>query len=510
MGYSNDYDSGAMESNSISLAMFASVGFHAVLFVLMAFFPAASETVKKPLRIVNLLPPRQSSANSLQPQAKTSTLEDILQNPLPDLSAGFPPVGNADASAIEAAPDTSSYLGGNSSYNNRVDTSNLTTTNSPKPSFPPSSPQSDTSANQSKTKNLPPQTPSQITPAPTNSPTGPSSPSRSTKTLPEPPKLIGAAPLPTGLNTLPPLFPDNDPENLNPPSDKPQPIPPSKQNIISIISENVPYQYPASACPDALQGTATLTYYRKPDGMYSDGSINFENQSDSQILNEAATNAVINSLGRATGNHQKYVSRFEFKHSEKVCSGVSAATPPAVEPITPPQMETPSSTAGSKSGDASQPTPPNAAPSTPPEATPGEAVTPTPSKSEANEDSKQPTPDSEAPEGIPTKTNDDHSNTVRPAPKPELSPPTPPSPKDSTNPNPNPINPSPDGISKPAIPSPSATPSPAAPPSPLPESSVTPEGSAVDLIPVQPVTPQPQPQPPSIKPSELKLLPDEN
>ena len=77
------------ESNSLSLAMFASVGFHAVLFVSMAFFPAASETVKKPLRIVNLLPPEQLSPSVPESQAKTSTLEDILQNPLPDLSAGF-------------------------------------------------------------------------------------------------------------------------------------------------------------------------------------------------------------------------------------------------------------------------------------------------------------------------------------------------------------------------------------------------------------------------------------
>lgn len=423
MGYSNDYKIGGSESNSVSLAMFASVGFHAVLFTLMAFFPAASETVEKPLRIVNLLPPSQTGSTTLQPQAKTSTLEDILQNPLPDLSAGFPPLGNEEISPSQTAPNTSSYFGDRTNPNRKINTGNLTAVNPPNRSFAPGPANSSQSgsSNPFNSQNSRPSPPSNILPAP-NTP------------FQNPPQVDGAVPPPTGT-----VFPEG-PRDLNSQTTATRNIPPSRQTIIPIISATVPHSYPAAACPNALQGTATLAYYRQPDGSYVAGSAIFENNSGSPILDDAALNAVANSTAAGTGNYQRYSSRFDYIYSKDVCA--QAGSPSGASTLTP---------EGSPSETPPSPLPgANEAPKSAPSAEPPKSKTPAPKKSGA--------PGSE-----PSSPGNPLSN-----PPPNYSEPTQPQPAELIDPKP---------ITPPDL-------------SPITEPT-QPNGAAADLVPVEPVTPVP-------------------
>jgi hypothetical protein len=418
MGYSNDYKIGGSESNSVSLAMFASVGFHAVLFTLMAFFPAASETVEKPLRIVNLLPPSQTGS----PQAKTSTLEDILQNPLPDLSAGFPPLGNEEIPPNQTEPNTSSYFGDRTNTNRKINTGNLKPVNPPNRSFPLGSANSSQSgsSNPSNSQNSP-SPPSNILPAP-NTP------------FQNLPPLDGAGPPPTGT-----VLPEK-PRDLNSQATATRNIPPSREKIVPIISATVPHSYPAAACPNALQGTATLEYYRQPDGSYVAGSAKFENNSGSPILDDAAVNAVANSTAAGTGNYQRYSSRFDYIYPKDVCA--QAGSPPGTSTLTP---------GGSPSETLPSPLPgANEAPKAVPSAEPPKSKTPAPKKSGA-------------PVSEPSAPGNPLSN-----PAPDNSEPTQPQPAEFIDRKP---------ITPPDL-------------SPLTEPT-EPNGAAADLVPLEPVTPAP-------------------
>ena len=218
----------------------------------------------------------------------------------------FPPIGTSEP-PINTEPNASSYVGNGSNYNNRVNTSGIKTTNPPKQSFntTPAETKSPSTTQSSDQTSQPPssktsQSPSSITPAPNTAGAGPQT--SSPQNLPDIPAVTGAFPTPFGSGD-PQSFPNPNSSALNPrdgrsvaglrnPSDIGK-IPSSKQRVIPIISESVPYQYPEAACRDALQGTATLSYYRQPNGSYVDGSGTFEYRSGYPILDDAALNAVI-------------------------------------------------------------------------------------------------------------------------------------------------------------------------------------------------------------------------
>ncbi|NJN24139.1 MAG: hypothetical protein HC810_06760, partial [Acaryochloridaceae cyanobacterium RL_2_7] len=313
-----------MAPNSVGLGMFASVGFHAVLFVGMAFFPATSETVKKPLRIVNLLPPSASTGEALIPQAKTSTLEDILNNPLPDLSSGYPPLGNTEGGSLGDSSSNSAFFGSNRDLNRRLDTSGLQTSDIPNRSFS-SSPSTQKSSSPSTpsprstpSQNSSPSQPSSIAPAPGSSLPPPNIGSATV----QPPDLIGAVPEPPSIPSTQTssTFPGGSPQAVAPLSSGTGTIPPSQQPYQPIISRVIPHSYPQAACQEKATGRVSLDYLRKADGSLYEGSIQFDVQSDSTALNDAALNLVSNYPESGTGGLQRYLSSFEFVYSDENCA----------------------------------------------------------------------------------------------------------------------------------------------------------------------------------------------
>ena len=501
MSYSSE-----KESNSLSLAMFASVGLHGVLFVSMALFPAASETVEKPLRIVNLLPPDQLPAAIPGSQANTSTLQDILNNPLPDLSAGgLPPLGNTDG-PIPAPLDenASSYVGG-ANLGGRVKT-NLDWTNPPIQSETtgpvPTSPVTPSALQQNR--NL---TPSSLTPAPATprTPTG-STPASSPNLPPiDIPQVSGAVPSPFGagasqpFSNATPFGPGTLPSSQDPAGlQAANQLPASRRTIPRNISESVPYAYPQEACANQLKGTVTIAYFRGPDGDYTFGSQKYENKSDHAIFNKAAVDAVSRFKAVGTGDYQSYTSRFDFTPTDAICSAAGSTNPvPAtgqpsdilVQPkstdLMPsandlrddqPQSESPDTPSPKKSAEPESSTKP---PSQPPEST-------SPQKTPQGIPIDVPLPD---PEG---------DRTPAPAPQPPLQ-----------------ESPAPVPAAQPAPPSePEPLPAPPVPPAP-PSEPVAPSGggSASDLAPEPPVVaptpqpsiPEPAPAPPAPAPASPTL-----
>ncbi|MCM1985056.1 hypothetical protein [Lyngbya confervoides] len=375
------------ESNSLSLAMFASVGFHAVLFVGMALIPASSEPKPRPLRIVNLLPPSQQSAAS-QTQANTATLDYLLQNPLPDLSANAaPPLGNADSPGVPSDPNAAVFNGNRRGFGS-VDTSKLLTKNAPNQSFTslPSSPRPPVSSPASPSVSSPALPPSSLEPAtkpPVPAPLGALPP---IGTVPD----VGAgAPEPGRLPA--PTFPGG--VALNPrggslgggetPGDGSGTIPPSLDGRIPILPLQVAYNYPQEACAEKLQGTATVAHYRDPNGNYVAGSEEFEDQSGISVLDSTAVSAVKNQPVVGNGQYQRYVSRFDFTYSESACSAKAS----------PPSSPAPSVTPGASTTPASDSTPtPSPTPSAPPpsKASPSPSPSPQPQAKPSQSDGSPP------------------------------------------------------------------------------------------------------------------------
>ena len=514
MSYQADRGSHIMEPNSVGLGMFASVGFHAVMFVGLAFFPAASETVKKPLRIVNLLPPPATSSDVVVPQAKTSTLEDILNNPLPDLSAGYPPLGNTQGGSLSADSDNSAFFGTNRNLNSRVDTSGLKTTDIPIRSLSGSSASSRNSSpktSSSKTSSTsrassPSSSGSQITPAPSSS-TLPS-PQFGSATTTVPPELIGAAPEPGPLPAGPSIgqtvspFTGVTPSGSQPLEPQIGAIPPSQQTYQPIISRIIPHSYPQAACQEKATGRVSVDYFRKADGSLYEGTVQFDAQSSSAALNDAARNLVASYSEPGTGALQRYLSPFEFVYSDEACvvaNSESSGGDEATTDLTKPTGAQPSS-----------PLDPEKAEQEETKADTKKDKKKNKKKKDKNEENKKKENKTEnKEESVKPETPKASPESKEPAPSPQQ-PAVSPAPAPKTTPSPVPESDTEAPVQ--------ATPKPVEPVAPKPaelkvepaekppvQPAPQPAGNAADLVPVEPVKPAEPIDAQPIAPADVKL-----
>ncbi len=378
MSFSSNNLSNLLEPNTTNLSMFASVGFHAVLFMAMALVPATSQTPKKPLRIVNLTP---RSANSpATTQATTSSLDQIRKNfSLPDLSQyPKPPLGKTSLGLGDTNYVSSDFNSAN------LDKTGLRPTTAPKPSFLSSG--IGASGNGSlDTSSL------GVNPDASNLKPAPRGPTPANITPPSPqnnlpPSLQGGAPSP-----VPPTFSNGTREASNsssPPSsnsssasndpiafqDDTQRQPTLKEarsqvRTIAVKSVSLNPSYPLLACDTREQGSVEIEFYQNPQGQHSEGSLEITKHSGSPILDQTATDAVISYVGPPTGDYQKYFSRVDFVYSDATCVSAKKSSPPAVLKAIP-APKSPAQSPTQPSTQPPTPLPSSTAPKLPPANTP--------------------------------------------------------------------------------------------------------------------------------------------
>jgi TonB family protein len=157
-------------------------------------------------------------------------------------------------------------------------------------------------------------------------------------------------------------FNPNSTANPQPPTNNPNP---DNSNVVTatILSVNVPYAYPPSACSDRAEGAARIDFFLDEAGNYVNGSAQFLENTGNPELDRAALDAVKQYVGSPTSSFQRYVTRMNFS-PDGTCQAASPtpSTEPSA-PLNPSKSTTPASP-------LAKPNPPAASsPSTSPEPT---------------------------------------------------------------------------------------------------------------------------------------------
>jgi TonB family protein len=408
------------ENNFTSLAMIASLGFHGILFTGLAFLPASSKaSAPEKLRIVNLLPPLQSSGN---PQANTSALGSLYQNPLPDLgSAGLPPIGSFSGETTDGGQSTAVYEGSNRRSNNPfgspLSTKGLATADVPNRAFPPiksSGPQS-SGQGQIPASNYDPNWNPNRTQSPPNVNSGVDSNALSENLKPgnQTTAVNPATGLPWPVLPAGSGVPGENPGPYNPnPTANPQPPAnnsnPSNSNVVTatVLSLDVPFSYPPSACGDRAEGAARIDFFLDEAGNYVPGSAQFLDNTGNSDLDRAALDAVKQYAGPPNSSLQRYVTRMSFK-PDGTCQAASPTPGTDPSPIVNPDQS------------PSTPASPSVKPNPPAANSPTTSPEPTTSPTSKPEKSIQLPPPKNV-EPIPAETDEP---TVNPEPTDSLAPP---------------------------------------------------------------------------------------
>lgn len=336
------------------LSLLASVGFHGLLFGVLALLPANSKGINtgRVVNLINLSPAERSRLPaftkgaeidpSVPPPALNVPLFDLPSlAELPDFSLSSPSF-NSEASGELVTPTLPSP--------STTAVPELVPQQAPLLSFPIKIPplKGPLAVNPENYTPLPPQLNIGSRPLPTLQPGFP---------LPPPDEPRAAA--------SPPPLPEVSPRPEPTTSASPRPTRPGRTQATGRLgmwlvtarqaydSDLVPqrqeavYQYPEAACKDRLQGNAIVAALVDPGGRLVDSAIEnpiFLSTTGKPVLDEAAMSSIRNYDFASSGKYQALVLGFNFRYSPSVCAGTAPLEPdqpasPANSPAPEPQSQ---------------------------------------------------------------------------------------------------------------------------------------------------------------------------